>query len=241
MGDGCIIHMKMMDSEAMREETCSVSKPIMTHLLGHTSDEPLNRGRKHRVKAGGWHASKRLMPHPATCLKKWAVSMLTPMAANTMANSSSFCSSSLCTTQTTFKLSINSMNSCNSTVSDGGRHMCVQNWQKYGAMLCQDALTIAMPWCSLMLQSHKRWGHSARSALLPGDLTTSRLARKGLTRRSCSPSFFSFFTRPACRQIWAAMSLWGRPAAEKRGIFWPRAMEFMVSIVEIPVWIISSG
>ena len=37
------------------------------------------------------------------------------------------------------------------------------------------------------------------------------------------------------------MSLWGSPAAEKRGIFWPRAMEFMVSIVEMPVWIISSG
>ena len=36
-------------------------------------------------------------------------------------------------------------------------------------------------------------------------------------------------------------SLCGRPAAEKMGIFWPRAIEFMVSIVEIPVWIISSG
>jgi hypothetical protein len=31
------------------------------------------------------------------------------------------------------------------------------------------------------------------------------------------------------------------PAAEKSGIFWPRAMEFMVSMVEMPVWIISSG
>jgi hypothetical protein len=36
-------------------------------------------------------------------------------------------------------------------------------------------------------------------------------------------------------------SLWGKPAAEKMGIFCPRAIEFMVSIVEIPVWIISSG
>ena len=36
-------------------------------------------------------------------------------------------------------------------------------------------------------------------------------------------------------------SLCGRPAAEKIGIFCPRAMEFMVSIVEIPVCIISSG
>ena len=31
------------------------------------------------------------------------------------------------------------------------------------------------------------------------------------------------------------------PAAEKRGIFCPRAMEFMTSMVEMPVWIISSG
>ena len=36
-------------------------------------------------------------------------------------------------------------------------------------------------------------------------------------------------------------SLWGRPAAEKIGIFCPRAIEFITSIVEIPVWIISSG
>mmetsp|Transcript_17087 Transcript_17087/g.55789 ORF Transcript_17087/g.55789 Transcript_17087/m.55789 type:complete len:225 (-) Transcript_17087:125-799(-) len=48
-------------------------------------------------------------------------------------------------------------------------------------------------------------------------------------------------TRPACRQICAAISLCGRPAAENRGIFWPRATEFMQSMVEMPVWIISSG
>lgn len=36
-------------------------------------------------------------------------------------------------------------------------------------------------------------------------------------------------------------SLCGRPAAEKIGIFCPRAIEFITSIVEIPVWIISSG
>jgi hypothetical protein len=36
-------------------------------------------------------------------------------------------------------------------------------------------------------------------------------------------------------------SLWGRPAAEKIGIFCPRAIEFITSMVEIPVWIISSG
>jgi hypothetical protein len=33
----------------------------------------------------------------------------------------------------------------------------------------------------------------------------------------------------------------GLPAAEKSGIFWPRATEFIVSIAEMPVWIISSG
>lgn len=31
------------------------------------------------------------------------------------------------------------------------------------------------------------------------------------------------------------------PAAEKSGIFCPRAIEFITSIVEMPVWIISSG
>ena len=55
------------------------------------------------------------------------------------------------------------------------------------------------------------------------------------------PSSCSCLTSPACLQICAAMSLCGRPAAEKSGIFWPRAMEFMVSMVEMPVWIISSG
>ena len=62
--------------------------------------------------------------------------------------------------------------------------------------------------------------------------------RDVLTMRSFSPLCL---TRPACRQIWAAMSLCGSPAAENRGIFCPRAMEFMVSMVEMPVWIISSG
>lgn len=65
-------------------------------------------------------------------------------------------------------------------------------------------------------------------------------------------------TRPACRQICAAIcwckiketrlvkcgviytkegqtSLCGKPAAEKIGIFWPRAIEFIASMVEIPV------
>ena len=36
-------------------------------------------------------------------------------------------------------------------------------------------------------------------------------------------------------------SLWGKPAAEKIGIFWPLAMLFIVSIADMPVWIISSG
>lgn len=53
--------------------------------------------------------------------------------------------------------------------------------------------------------------------------------------------FSSRLTKPAWRQIWAAISLWGRPAAEKSGIFCPLAIEFITSMVEIPVWIISSG
>ncbi len=36
-------------------------------------------------------------------------------------------------------------------------------------------------------------------------------------------------------------SLCGKPAAEKIGIFCPRAILFITSIADIPVWIISSG
>jgi hypothetical protein len=57
---------------------------------------------------------------------------------------------------------------------------------------------------------------------------------------SCT-ALLGFPTRPACLQIWAAISLWGRPEEEKMGIFWPRAIEFIVSMAEIPVEIISSG
>ena len=35
--------------------------------------------------------------------------------------------------------------------------------------------------------------------------------------------------------------MWGRPDAENSGIFWPRAIEFITSMAEIPVWIISFG
>mmetsp|Transcript_12140 Transcript_12140/g.39921 ORF Transcript_12140/g.39921 Transcript_12140/m.39921 type:complete len:267 (+) Transcript_12140:696-1496(+) len=50
-----------------------------------------------------------------------------------------------------------------------------------------------------------------------------------------------FFTSPACRQICAAISLCGRPAALKSGIFCPRAIEFITSMEEMPVWIMSCG
>mmetsp|Transcript_10501 Transcript_10501/g.16807 ORF Transcript_10501/g.16807 Transcript_10501/m.16807 type:complete len:207 (+) Transcript_10501:1257-1877(+) len=63
-------------------------------------------------------------------------------------------------------------------------------------------------------------------------------------QNSSSSSDFSApgcFTSPACRQICAAISLCGNPAAENSGIFCPRAMEFITSMVEMPVWIISSG
>ena len=39
----------------------------------------------------------------------------------------------------------------------------------------------------------------------------------------------------ACRAIWAAISLAGRPAPEKIGSFCPRTRVFMTSIVEMPV------
>jgi len=60
---------------------------------------------------------------------------------------------------------------------------------------------------------------------------------------SCTPLLVTpcLWTNPAWRQICAAISLCGRPAAEKMGIFCPRAMEFMVSMAEMPVETISSG
>lgn len=70
------------------------------------------------------------------------------------------------------------------------------------------------------------------------------MAANTIEKFSSWPSWTSFvglLTNPAWRHICAAISLWGRPAAEKIGIFCPRAIEFIVSIAEIPVAIISSG
>jgi hypothetical protein len=73
------------------------------------------------------------------------------------------------------------------------------------------------------------------------------MAANTMEKFSSWPSWTPLFvtpsrcTNPACRQIWAAISLCGRPEAEKIGIFCPRAIEFMVSMAEIPVEIISSG
>ena len=39
----------------------------------------------------------------------------------------------------------------------------------------------------------------------------------------------------AHRPLDVLTSLWGSPAAEKMGIFWPRAMLFMTSMGEMPV------
>ncbi len=44
-----------------------------------------------------------------------------------------------------------------------------------------------------------------------------------------------------CRAIWRAMSLWGRPDAEKMGSFWPLTRVFMPSMAEMPVWMNSAG
>mmetsp|Transcript_83168 Transcript_83168/g.147250 ORF Transcript_83168/g.147250 Transcript_83168/m.147250 type:complete len:215 (+) Transcript_83168:98-742(+) len=68
------------------------------------------------------------------------------------------------------------------------------------------------------------------------------IAPKTMLKFSAEWSITSLpFTRDACRQTCAAMSLCGRPAAEKRGSFWPRTTEFIVSIALMPVWIISLG
>ena len=97
--------------------------------------------------------------------------------------------------------------------------------------------------------ARKKWAVSmltpmaAKTMANSSSLSPPPAAASSPSRSASLPSFFPFpfLTRPACRQIWAAMSLCGRPAAENRGIFWPRAIEFMTSMVEMPVWIISSG
>ncbi len=45
----------------------------------------------------------------------------------------------------------------------------------------------------------------------------------------------------ACRTIWAASWLWGSPAPEKIGSFWPRTRVFITSMFESPVWMNSLG
>lgn len=51
---------------------------------------------------------------------------------------------------------------------------------------------------------------------------------------SCESYTSLSLTSEAWRAICAATSLWGRPAAEKMGIFCPRATEFITSMAEIP-------
>eukprot|EP00438_Fugacium_kawagutii_P014061 Skav204168 [mRNA] locus=scaffold903:408718:420898:- [translate_table: standard] len=68
------------------------------------------------------------------------------------------------------------------------------------------------------------------------------IAPKTMLKFSCEWSDTSLpFTKDACRHTCAAISLCGRPAAEKSGNFCPRTTEFMVSMALIPVWIISLG
>ena len=65
-------------------------------------------------------------------------------------------------------------------------------------------------------------------------------ARKWSGRRRGADGVSAKKRPPPCTR--RALELrWPSPAAEKSGIFWPRAMEFITSIVEMPVWIISSG
>lgn len=53
------------------------------------------------------------------------------------------------------------------------------------------------------------------------------MAAKTIAKLSSCPSstpLSGILTRPPCLQIWAAISLWGKPFAEKIGIFCPRAI-----------------
>ena len=57
------------------------------------------------------------------------------------------------------------------------------------------------------------------------------------TTMNCSSDEMIF----ACRAICSAMSLCGRPEAEKIGSFWPRTSVVQQSMADIPVWMNSSG
>ena len=62
------------------------------------------------------------------------------------------------------------------------------------------------------------------------------IAPKTIAKFSSEWSKTSFpFTNEAYLTICAPIWLWGRPLAEKRGIFYPLAIEFIVSMAEIPV------
>ena len=61
------------------------------------------------------------------------------------------------------------------------------------------------------------------------------IAQKTTTKSSSLP------TSLACLAICKAMSLWGRPDAEKIGSFCPRTRLVQASIAEIPVWMNCSG
>src|SRR5512136_2146247 len=61
------------------------------------------------------------------------------------------------------------------------------------------------------------------------------MAAKTTAKLSVEPGTF------ACRAIWSATLLCGRPAPEKIGSFWPRTRVLVPSIVEIPVWMKSAG
>jgi len=68
------------------------------------------------------------------------------------------------------------------------------------------------------------------------------IAANTMAKFSSEWSSTSFFlTKLACLQICAPMSLWGKPYALKRGIFWPLTILFIVSMAEMPVCNISLG
>lgn len=66
------------------------------------------------------------------------------------------------------------------------------------------------------------------------------IAAKTIAKFSSEWSYISFpFTKEAYLQIYAPISLCGKPLAENNGIFYPLAIEFITSIAEIPVYTIS--
>ncbi len=90
--------------------------------------------------------------------------------------------------------------------------------------------------------SNSCWKYLASSKVTPiAAKTTANFPSSSVPRSAPLVSTSFFESTRACLAICAASLLWGRPAPEKSGSFCPRTSVLSTSIVEIPVWMKSSG